>query len=102
VTHLLFVPGPFAVTGMIPSNVQDAPRKLTVALLPSPSVGLQLFSTEAELQTHCPQDQVVWLNTDSGISQEKGTRWYGNTKHGAYVCRNAADLAGDKDTRNGQ
>jgi hypothetical protein len=29
-------------------------------------------------------------------------RWYGNTKHGAYVCRKEADAAGDRDTHNGQ
>jgi hypothetical protein len=63
---------------------------------------LQLFSTEAAAQKHCPKDEVVWLNTPSGIYHEKGMRWYGNTKHGAYVCRKEADAAGDRDTRNGQ
>jgi hypothetical protein len=63
---------------------------------------LTLFSTEAAAQAHCPRDQVVWLNTNSGIYHEKGMRWYGRTKHGAYVCRKEADAAGDRDTRNGQ
>jgi hypothetical protein len=63
---------------------------------------LQLFSTESAAQHHCPNDTVVWLNTNSGIYHEKGMRWYGNTKAGAYVCEKEADNAGDRDTRNGQ
>jgi len=45
------------------------------------------FATEAAAQAHCPSDAVVWLNTNTGIYHEKGMRWYGRTKHGAYVCR---------------
>jgi hypothetical protein len=68
----------------------------------APSSQLTLFETESAAQTHCPKDEVVWLNTASGIYHEKGMRWYGHTKHGAYVCRKEADAAGDRDTRNGQ
>lgn len=88
---------------------------LAVALIPAPSFAtshpktqatqsatLAQFDTEAAAQAHCPSDQVVWLNTNSGIYHEKGMRWYGRTKHGAYVCRKEADAAGDRDTRNGQ
>jgi hypothetical protein len=70
---------------------------------PPISVGsLAMFDAESIAQTHCPNDQVVWLNTNSGIYHEKGMRWYGRTRHGAYVCRTEADTAGDRDTRNGQ
>ncbi len=89
---------------------------MAAALLVSPTAGfakrvtqapvtagqLQLFSTEAAAQKHRRHDQVVWLNTNDGIYHEKGMRWYGNTKAGAYVCRKEADAAGDRDTRNGQ
>ena len=61
-----------------------------------------LFTTEQEAQQHCPRDVVVWLNLPSGIYHFKGQRWYGNTKHGAFVCRKEADGAGDRGTRNGQ
>lgn len=63
---------------------------------------LAMFATEGAAQAHCPKDQVVWLNTSSLIYHEKGMRWYGRTRHGAYVCRKEADAAGDRDTRNGQ
>ena len=79
-----------------------ASRHRTTASVPVTTGSLQLFATERAAQAHCPRDVVVWLNTNSGIYHEKGMRWYGNTKSGAYVCRREADAAGDRDTRNGQ
>lgn len=63
---------------------------------------MPMFDTEQTAQAHCPSDVVVWLNTRSGIWHEKGMRWYGRTREGAYVCRREAAAAGDRDTRNGQ
>jgi hypothetical protein len=63
---------------------------------------LAQFDNESAAQRHCPKDTVVWLNTNSGIYHEKGMRWYGRTRKGAYVCRAEANAAGDRDTRNGQ
>ncbi len=59
------------------------------------------FDTEAAAQTHCPADQVVWLNTKSHIYHEKGMRYYGSTKQGEYACRKEADAAGARDSKNG-
>ena len=89
---------------------------LAVALFATPAVSKQHsetpapisagtlaeFDGEATAQAHCPADTVVWLNTKTGIWHEKGMRWYGNTREGAYVCRKEASAAGDRDTRNGQ
>ena len=66
------------------------------------STSLAMFQTEAAAQAHCPRDEVVWLNTPSGIYHLKGMRWYGRTKRGAYVCRKEANAAGDRETRNRQ
>jgi hypothetical protein len=63
---------------------------------------VQLFAVESEAQNHCPADVVVWVNTPSGIYHLKGMRWYGNTNHGAYVCRKEGDQAGYRATKNGQ
>jgi hypothetical protein len=79
-----------------------AARHTTAASAPVAKGSLQLFATEAAAQAHCPRDQVVWLNTNSGIYHEMGMRWYGNTRSGAYVCRKEADAAGNRNTRNGQ
>ncbi len=93
-----------ALTLLCSASIADARKShgRTTASAPVTSGSLQLFSTESAAQAHCPRDQVVWLNTNSGIYHEKGMRWYANTKAGAFVCRREADAAGDRDTRNGQ
>jgi len=57
------------------------------------------YDTEAAAQSHCPSDQVVWLNTRSHVYHEKGTRYYGTTKQGEYTCRKEADAAGDRNSK---
>jgi len=74
----------------------------TQVVATAPQAQITLFVTEQAAQKHCPGDTVVWLNTASGIYHLKGQRWYGRTRHGAYVCQREADAAGDRETRNGQ
>jgi len=57
------------------------------------------FADEASAKAHCAADEVVWLNMNSKIYHLKGTRFYGNTKHGEYACRKEADAAGDRDSK---
>jgi hypothetical protein len=87
---------------MLFSPTATSATQKTTAQTPVTTGSLQLFSTESAAQAHCRKDEVVWLNTNSGIYHEKGMRWYGRTRAGAYVCRKEADAAGDRDTRNGQ
>ena len=44
--------------------------------------------SEAEAKARCPDDTVVWVNTKgkSHAYHYAGTRWYGTTKQGAYMC----------------
>jgi hypothetical protein len=91
------------VSAVLAASVGLAP----VAGSTVPSVGMvasapAMFDTEAAAQNHCPRDVVVWLNIPTHVYHEKGMRWYGRTKHGAFVCKQEADAAGDHDTRNGQ
>lgn len=79
------------------TTATDAVPTVAAVVVPIP-----MFSTEAAAQAHCPADVVVWLNIPTGIYHERGMRWYGRTKHGAFVCRKEADNAGYRDTRNGQ
>ena len=76
-----------------------------MALLPTATVSAQSspkFATEQEAVRHCPNDVVVWLNTETGVYHFRGQRWYGRTKNGAYECRKEGDGEGDRATRNGQ
>ena len=52
------------------------------------------YQFEQQARQHCPDDTVVWLNPALGTYTFAGDRWYGSTKHGAFVCRREGDLAG--------
>ncbi len=71
-------------------------------LLSARLLASEQFSTEVAAQQHCPKDTVVWLNLPTMIWHYKGQRWYGNTKHGAYVCEKEAAASDGRATRNGE
>jgi hypothetical protein len=56
------------------------------------------FGTEAEARARCG-DSVVWVNTKSHVYHLPGTRSYGTTKQGAYMCQADADASGDRASR---
>jgi hypothetical protein len=60
------------------------------------------FDDEAQAKGACPQGNVVWLNTYSGVYHLPGTRWYGRTKSGKYVCPKEADDAGCRQSKTNQ
>ena len=41
-------------------------------------------------------DPVVWVNTNTKKYHLQGDVYYGKTKQGKYLCKSAADAAGDK------
>jgi hypothetical protein len=57
------------------------------------------FRTEAEAQRRCPGTAVVWVNTRSRIYHAKGTRDYGKTRSGFYMCQSEANNAGYRPVR---
>ena len=72
---------------------QPKPAPTQTAARPT---GAGQFSTEAEAKARCPSDTVVWVNTKSHIYHYAGTRSYGTTKRGAYMCEADANAAGDR------
>lgn len=48
----------------------------------------------------CPHETVVWVNTRTGIFHVPGTRYFGKTSHGAFMCRQAAEALGYRAARN--
>jgi hypothetical protein len=77
-----------------PSSPAAAPPSFVAA------AALHYFTTADAAQAHCPRGVVVSLNIPSGIYHYKGERWYGRTKHRAFVCE--AIAAGDRASENGQ
>ncbi len=65
---------------------------------PNPSSANQ-FAAANQAQGRCPGAVVVWVNTQSGIYHFAGTKSYGNTKQGAYMCEAEATAAGDRASR---
>ncbi len=66
---------------------------------PAPTAADQ-FSTEAQAKARCPGDTVVWVNLDSKVYHFAGTRNYGTTKSGAYMCERDATAAGSRAAKN--
>ena len=54
----------------------------------------------AAAQRNCFGDQVVWANPDSHVYHVSGSRFYGSTKAGTYMCRSAADRSGFRAAKN--
>jgi hypothetical protein len=82
-----------------PSQRPSAPatRPSTTAAAPT---GAGQFSTEAQAKARCPGDTVVWVNLDSKVYHFAGTRNYGTTKSGAYMCEKDATAAGSRSAKN--
>lgn len=78
------------------------------ASAPAPNVGapsaLQAgqYTTELAARARCPSDTVVWVNTPTRIYHYSGTRYYGQTHRGAYMCEADARAAGYRAARNRQ
>ena len=52
------------------------------------------YSDEASAKTACTTDPVVWVNSGSKAFHTSGSRYYGKTKRGAYMCESQATAAG--------
>ncbi len=63
----------------------------TAAALP---LGERQFAAEGDAKASCPGDTVVWVNLRSRVAHTSGTRSYGQTKQGAYMCEKASVEAG--------
>lgn len=66
------------------------------------AAGVKEYKTEAGAQKHCPKDIVVWGSSASGVYHLPGSRNYGTTKDGKYVCMGEANGAGWHAAKNNQ
>jgi len=57
-------------------------------------LGKNQYTTEAEARTNCSADAVVWVNLRSRVYHASGSRSYGQTKAGAYMCEKESLAAG--------
>jgi plastocyanin len=91
---------PVANPVSVPASIAPAPMQ-TYQTKPKPMQAARAtnageFSTELQAKGRCPGDTVVWVNTKgkSHTYHYSGSRWYGTTKQGAYMCEADAGAAG--------
>ncbi len=75
---------------------------LAVAATAANAAGIKQYKTEGGAQRHCPSDKVVWGSPDSGVYHMSGSKNYGKSKGGKYVCMGEADKAGWHAAKNNQ
>jgi hypothetical protein len=68
----------------------SAPAAKSAPAPAAAATGANEFAAEALAKAHCPTDTVVWANLDSKIYHFSGTKSYGTTKEGAYMCEKDA------------
>ncbi len=54
------------------------------------------FADDVSAKARCPTDTVVWVNLPSKVYHFAGTKSYGTTKRGAYMCEKEAIAAEDR------
>ena len=77
-----------------PPQIQPPAKTAPAKASHSSRSSVQQFKTEADAKSHCGTDQVVWGNTSSHALHYPGTKYYGKTTHGAYMCKGLAVNAG--------
>jgi hypothetical protein len=94
-------PAPAPVPSTTP---RAATATATPATSPAPATatptGANQFAAEGQAKAHCPSDTVVWANLNSKVYHFGGSKDYGNTKKGAYVCEKDATAQGFRAAKN--
>jgi hypothetical protein len=80
-----------------PTAAPAAKPAPTAAAAPT---GANEFAAEAQAKARCPTDTVVWANLKSKIYHFSGTKDYGTTKEGAYMCEKDATSQGVRAAKN--
>jgi hypothetical protein len=86
--------GALAQTPPKPASPTMPPASAKPAAPPATNGSTLQFKDEASAKTHCPGDTVVWANLASKVYHLAGTRYYGKTRKGAYICKQDADNHG--------
>jgi hypothetical protein len=86
----------FGLLGVLLALPVAAQQKPTTSPPAAPATTSNSFATEAAAKAKCPTDTVVWVNTSSKIYHFAGTKDYGHTKAGSFMCEKDATGAGDR------
>jgi hypothetical protein len=81
---------------------QSAPSSAPASNVAPSALQAGQYTTELAARARCPSETVVWVNTPTRIYHYSGTRYYGHTLKGAYMCEADARGAGYRAARNRQ
>jgi hypothetical protein len=96
-TVLLFVATVPVRAQPTPSHPATAVHTRAATAPPGATSGLAAnqFSSEQAAKGHCPGGAVVWVNLGGSKAYHmSGNKYYGKTKHGAFMCQKEADQSG--------
>jgi hypothetical protein len=82
-------PAPTTTAAPVPAPAQQPSKSKESATLEAGQ-----FADDASAKATCPTDTVVWVNLPSKIYHFVGTKSYGTTRRGAYMCEKQA-IAGE-------
>jgi hypothetical protein len=92
-SRLVAVSGTLLLLAIGTSSFAQTTQRTPIPSTP-PSASAKQYKSEADAKSGCGTDQVVWANTSSHVLHKAGTRYYGKTTHGAYMCEGDATKAG--------
>jgi hypothetical protein len=82
-------PAPTTTAAPAPAQQPSAPKG-------SATLEAGQFADDSSAKARCPTDTVVWVNLPSKVYHFAGTKSYGTTKRGAYMCEKEAIAAEDR------
>jgi hypothetical protein len=91
---------PAATPAAAPAKPAAAPTARAAPAAATAPTGANEFAAEAQAKARCPADTVVWANLKSKIYHFSGTKVYGTTKEGAYMCEKDALGQGARAAKN--
>ncbi|MGX5830165.1 hypothetical protein [Mesorhizobium sp. 43Arga] len=92
-------PAPTTTT-TAPTTITTRPKNAPAPAATATPSGANQFATEGQAKARCPAGIVVWVNLKSKIFHFAGSRNYGNTKKGAYICESDATASGFRAAEN--
>ena len=93
-------PTPAPTPAAAPAKPVAAPAAKPAPTAATATTGASEFAAEALAKARCPTDTVVWANLKSKIYHFSGTKDYGTTKEGAYMCEKDATAQGVRAAKN--
>jgi len=97
------MPAPNPAASTSPSGMAPSPAATPAPGRPAAARGAgsaqtlaaNQFASEDAAKAHCPGDTLVWVNLGgSKAYHTSGDRFYGKTRHGAYMCQKEAEASG--------